>query len=59
VAGVEHPLSKRAVKASPEEAAKTFLQTKLGVDANGLVRKTGDATDLVAHEYFRQQFVSH
>ncbi|KAF8601974.1 hypothetical protein BDV93DRAFT_474962 [Ceratobasidium sp. AG-I] len=56
VAGVDHPLSKRAIKASPEEAAKTFLESKLGVDSNGLIRKTGHSSDAVANEYFRQQF---
>ncbi|CAE6439139.1 unnamed protein product [Rhizoctonia solani] len=58
VNGVDHPLSKRATKASPEDAAKSFLESKLGVSADGLVRKNGhiDNRTRVANEYFRQQF---
>ncbi|KAF8749252.1 Fungalysin metallopeptidase (M36) [Rhizoctonia solani] len=58
VTGVDHPLSKRATKASPKDAAQSFLESKLGVGADGLVRKTGhvDNRTRVANEYFRQQF---
>lgn len=57
VNGIEHPLAKRATKASPEEAAKSFLESKLGVSADGLVRRTGhkDNRTKVSNEYFRQQ----
>jgi hypothetical protein len=60
VNGVDHPLSKRATQASPQDAAKSFLESKLGVSADGLVRKNGhvDNRTRVANEYFRQQFVS-
>ncbi|KAG8719190.1 hypothetical protein FRC11_003398, partial [Ceratobasidium sp. 423] len=34
VDGIDHPLSKRATKSSPEEAAKSFLESKLGVSAD-------------------------
>ncbi|CEL54202.1 hypothetical protein RSOLAG1IB_11600 [Rhizoctonia solani AG-1 IB] len=58
VDGIDHPLSKRGIKVSPGEAAKSFLASKLGIDLNGLVRKTGhtDNGTQVVNEYFRQQF---
>ncbi|CAE6441585.1 unnamed protein product, partial [Rhizoctonia solani] len=58
VKGIDHPLSKRGINASPQEAAKSFLESKLGVDAGNLIRKTGhtDNSTRVANEYFLQQF---
>ncbi|CAE6542920.1 unnamed protein product [Rhizoctonia solani] len=56
--GIDHPLSKRANVATSEEAAKSFLESKLGVNPGGLARRTGhtDNRTRVANEYFRQQF---
>ncbi|CAE6475441.1 unnamed protein product [Rhizoctonia solani] len=58
VNGMDHPLSKRAIQATPEEAAKAFLESKLGVGPENLSRRTGHADDRtrVSNEYFRQQF---
>ncbi|CAE7096204.1 unnamed protein product [Rhizoctonia solani] len=58
VDGKDHPLSKRAIRASPEEAAKSFLESKLGVGTDSLVHRTGhtDNSTNVSNVYFRQQF---
>ncbi|CAE6492969.1 unnamed protein product, partial [Rhizoctonia solani] len=58
VNGKDHPLSKRAIRASPEEAAKSFLESKLGVGTDSLVHRTGhtDNSTNVSNVYFRQQF---
>ncbi|CAE6415624.1 hypothetical protein ACGC1H_007169 [Rhizoctonia solani] len=55
VEGVVHPLAKRGLPSTNEEAAKAFLEEKLGVKADALARKSGHATDVVANEYFRQK----
>ncbi|KAG8698934.1 hypothetical protein FRC09_006934 [Ceratobasidium sp. 395] len=55
--GVDHPLTKRGIKdATSVEAAKSFLESKLGVAADALSHKTGSNSDVAEHEYFRQQF---
>ncbi|KAF8749231.1 Fungalysin metallopeptidase (M36) [Rhizoctonia solani] len=48
----------RGITVSPQEAAKSFLASKLGLDASELVRRAGhiDNSTRVANEYFRQQF---
>ncbi|KAH7332995.1 Fungalysin metallopeptidase-domain-containing protein [Rhizoctonia solani] len=58
VNGIDHPLSKRANPASPQEAAKSFLTSKLGLTVDSLVHRTGhtDNRTRVANEYFCQQF---
>ncbi|KAG8687655.1 hypothetical protein FRC11_006838 [Ceratobasidium sp. 423] len=58
VDGIDHPLSKHATRTSPEEAAKSSLESKLGIGADGLICKTGhiDNHTRVANEYFRQRF---
>lgn len=54
--GIDHPLTKRGVKdASSVEAAKAFLESKLGVSANAISHKSGSNSDVTEHEYFRQQ----
>ncbi|KAG8765972.1 hypothetical protein FRC12_007167 [Ceratobasidium sp. 428] len=54
--GVDHPLTKRGIKdASSVEAAKAFLESKLGVAANALAHRTGSNSDVAEHEYFHQQ----
>ncbi|KAG8743263.1 hypothetical protein FRC10_012307 [Ceratobasidium sp. 414] len=55
VAGVGHPLLKRGAPGTPEDAAKAFLEEKLGVTSNSLSRKSGHSSDVVLHEYFIQQ----
>jgi hypothetical protein len=52
--GVDYPLAKRA---TPEEAAKSFLQDKLGVTADALTRHAGHTWDSVSYEYFTQTIV--
>ncbi|CAE6455709.1 unnamed protein product [Rhizoctonia solani] len=57
VDGVVHPLAKRGVTdASPADAAKSFLESKLGVKSEGLSRKGGHSSDVASFEYFRQAF---
>ncbi|KAG8698935.1 hypothetical protein FRC09_006935 [Ceratobasidium sp. 395] len=54
--GVDHPLTKRGIKdASSAEAAKSFLESKLGVAANALNHRTGSNSDVAEHEYFQQK----
>ncbi|KAG9098596.1 hypothetical protein FRC06_006178 [Ceratobasidium sp. 370] len=57
VAGVDHPLVKRGIAGTntPEDAAKAFLEEKLGVTSNSLSRKSGHSSDGVFHEYFIQR----
>ncbi|CAE6394155.1 unnamed protein product [Rhizoctonia solani] len=57
VDGVVHPLAKRGIAdASPADAAKSFLESKLGIKADGLSRKGGHSSDVASFEYFRQEF---
>ncbi|CAE6431427.1 unnamed protein product [Rhizoctonia solani] len=54
--GIDHPLTKRGIKdASSLEAAKAFLESKLGVSSDALSHKSGSTSDITEHEYFRQQ----
>ncbi|CAE6448750.1 unnamed protein product [Rhizoctonia solani] len=54
--GIDHPLTKRGVKdANSVEAAKAFLESKLGVSADAISHKSGSNSDVTEHEYFRQQ----
>ena len=56
--GIDHPLVKRGIKdANSTEAAKAFLESKLGVSADAISHKGGSNSDVVEHEYFRQQIV--
>ncbi|KAG8738370.1 hypothetical protein FRC10_006946 [Ceratobasidium sp. 414] len=55
VQGVDHPLAKRGIKgASRVDAAKSFLESKLGVAADALSPKPGHASDDASFQYFRQ-----
>ncbi|CAE6377925.1 unnamed protein product [Rhizoctonia solani] len=55
VEGVAHPLAKRGVTdASSAEAAKSFLEEKLGIKADALSHKGGHASETASFEYFRQ-----
>ncbi|CAE6448737.1 unnamed protein product [Rhizoctonia solani] len=55
VEGVVHPLAKRGLPSTSEEAAKAFLEEKLGVKPEALARKSGHSSEVVANEYFRQK----
>ena len=55
--GLDHPLSARAVF-SLEDAAKSFVQSRLNVTADAVAYRTGYANDVVQHAYIRQQIVS-
>jgi hypothetical protein len=58
VEGVAHPLAKRGVTdASSAEAAKSFLEEKLGIKADALSHKGGHASETASFEYFRQSLV--
>ncbi|KAG9098705.1 hypothetical protein FRC06_006056 [Ceratobasidium sp. 370] len=55
VQGVDHPLTKRGIKgASHVDAAKSFLESKLGVAADALSQKSGHNSDDAPFQYFRQ-----
>ncbi|KAG8906517.1 hypothetical protein FRB99_006737 [Tulasnella sp. 403] len=51
--GVDHPLSKRAGTRS-EDAALSFLETKLGLTKNQLKYKTGFTGESATHVYVKQ-----
>ncbi|KAF8593454.1 hypothetical protein BDV93DRAFT_461173 [Ceratobasidium sp. AG-I] len=54
--GADHPPAERGIKATDSaEAAKAFLESKLGVSADAIKRDTGSISDVAEHEYFRQQ----
>ncbi|KAG9127826.1 hypothetical protein FRC07_008836 [Ceratobasidium sp. 392] len=55
VMGVDHPLTKRGVAGTPQDAAKAFLEEKLGITSTSFSRKSGHKSDVVSHEYFVQQ----
>jgi extracellular elastinolytic metalloproteinase len=52
--GVVHPLAKRGLPSTHEEAARAFLAEKLGCETDTLSRKSGHSFGSTAHEYFRQ-----
>ncbi|CAE7145092.1 unnamed protein product [Rhizoctonia solani] len=52
--GTDHPLAKRG-DASSVDAAKAFLQSKLGVSADSISYKSSSNSDIVEYQYFRQQ----
>ncbi|KAG8752688.1 hypothetical protein FRC11_008112 [Ceratobasidium sp. 423] len=52
--GVVHPLAKRGIPSTHEEAARAFLTEKLGCGADAIARKSGHSSDMTANEYFRQ-----
>ncbi|CAE6517796.1 unnamed protein product [Rhizoctonia solani] len=55
VDGIVHPLAKRGLPSTNEEAAKAFLEEKLGVKPDALARKSGHSSDVVSNQYFRQK----
>ncbi|KAF8722218.1 Fungalysin metallopeptidase (M36), partial [Rhizoctonia solani] len=54
VEGVVHPLAKRDLTSTNEEAAKAFLEEKLGVKPEELSHKSGHSSTSVGNEYFKQ-----
>ncbi|CAE6480313.1 unnamed protein product [Rhizoctonia solani] len=52
--GLVHPLAKRSVPSTSEEAARAFLEEKLGVNPEAVSHKSGHSSNNVANEYFRQ-----
>ncbi|CAE6435336.1 unnamed protein product [Rhizoctonia solani] len=55
VDGIVHPLAKRGLPSTNEEAAKAFLEEKLGIKPDALARKSGHSSDVVSNEYFKQK----
>ncbi|KAG9110200.1 hypothetical protein FRC07_008226, partial [Ceratobasidium sp. 392] len=53
VEGVNHPLTKRGA-ASAQDAAKSFLEAKLGMAPSALAHRTGYPGDVVSVEHFSQ-----
>nr|VWO94070.1 Extracellular metalloproteinase 5 (EC (Fungalysin MEP5) [Ganoderma boninense] len=54
VGGIDHPLSACA-EFSLEDAAMSFVQSKLNVASSGAVYRTGYSNDVVQHAYIHQQ----
>ncbi|CCO37494.1 Extracellular metalloproteinase NpI [Rhizoctonia solani AG-1 IB] len=54
VDGIVHSLAKRDISGTNEEAAKAFLEEKLGIEAQELSHKSGHSSTNVANEYFKQ-----
>ncbi|CAE6534804.1 unnamed protein product [Rhizoctonia solani] len=52
--GVVHPLAKRGIPSTHEEAARAFLAEKLGCGPEALSRKSGHSSHMTVNEYFRQ-----
>lgn len=57
VEGVDHPLTKRGVTGTSEDAAKAFLGEKLGVNLDSIVQKSAHSSGVVSYQYFRQRIV--
>ncbi|KDQ13806.1 hypothetical protein BOTBODRAFT_361187 [Botryobasidium botryosum FD-172 SS1] len=55
IRGIDHPLSKRATPATPEEAALSFLESHLGVSASTMSYRTGYTGEVSKHVYIRQK----
>ena len=56
--GLDHPLSARA-EFSLEDAAMSFVQSKLNITSDGAAYRTGYASDVGQHAYIHQQIVRH
>ncbi|CEL56792.1 hypothetical protein RSOLAG1IB_08094 [Rhizoctonia solani AG-1 IB] len=54
VDGIVHPLAKRDISGTNEEAAKAFLEEKFGIEVQELSHKSGHSSTNVANEYFKQ-----
>ncbi|KAF8705965.1 Fungalysin metallopeptidase (M36), partial [Rhizoctonia solani] len=54
VEGLYHPLSKRGIPSTTQEAAKKFLEERLGIKPESLTRKAGHSLNGTSHEYFNQ-----
>ncbi|KAH7334549.1 metalloprotease [Rhizoctonia solani] len=52
--GVVHPLAKRGIPSTHEEAARAFLAEKLGCGLDAITRKSGHSSGITVNEYFRQ-----
>ncbi|KAM5541577.1 hypothetical protein V8D89_004767 [Ganoderma adspersum] len=52
--GLDHPLSARA-EFSLEDAAVSFVQSKLNITSDAVAYRTGYANDVVQHAYIHQQ----
>ncbi len=54
--GIDHPLSARA-EFSLEDAALSFVQSRLNVTSDAAAYRTGYTNDVVQHAYIHQQIV--
>ncbi|CCO35230.1 hypothetical protein BN14_09345 [Rhizoctonia solani AG-1 IB] len=52
--GVNHPLSKRDIKASSSEAAKSFLESETGIHSDEIVHRTGHSSDAKIIDEYHQ-----
>ena len=56
-AGIDHPLAKRADE-SLEDAAVSFVHSRLGLDATSVTYKSGYSGEVAKHAFVKQTFVS-
>ncbi|KAF8755086.1 Fungalysin metallopeptidase (M36) [Rhizoctonia solani] len=54
---VDHPLSKRALKASSSEAAKSFLESKTEIHPSEITHRTSHSSENISNEFFNQEIV--
>ena len=54
--GIDHPLSARA-EFDLEDAAVSFIQSRMNVNADSIGFRTGFSSDVAQHAYLRQQIV--
>jgi extracellular elastinolytic metalloproteinase len=55
--GVETPLKKRGEPGSIENSASSFVESQLGVGAEGFKIRSSSSTDIGGHVYFQQLVV--
>lgn len=55
--GVDHPLTKRGLTGTSEDAAKAFLGEKLGVSLSSIVQKSAHGSGVASYQYFKQRIV--
>ena len=58
VDGIDHPLSARA-EFSLEDAAMSFVRSKLNITSDVAAFRTGYSNDIVQHAYIHQNIVRH
>jgi extracellular elastinolytic metalloproteinase len=55
--GIETPLNKRGEPGSIEDSASSFIESQLGIGAEGFRIRSSSSTDIGGHVYFQQVVV--